>query len=139
MGFRVSKPKPAFVTVTTVWVSVLFTRLFPKLKDVALSEAAVVGAAMCKEAVALCESEPEDPVIVTLAVPGEALEDAVMVTCPRELAGVRERDDGVAVTPAGSDPIATAMGPSKPSVREVATVRVRPGPPGTTLTVEGAT
>jgi hypothetical protein len=101
---------PVFVTTTAVSVSVLFTRLSPKSKDVVLNEAEVDGAATCKDTVALCESPETVPATAMLAVPGVAFGDAVMVIWPSVLVDVRERVVGDAVTPDGRDPIVTATG-----------------------------
>ena len=130
---------PVFVTTTAVSVSVLFTRLSPKSKDVVLNEAEVDGAATCKDTVALCESPEPVPATAMLVVPGVAFGDAVMVIWPSVLVDVRERVVGDAVTPEGRDPIVTATAALKPLVGEIATFNVCEAPPGVTLTVEGAT
>ena len=73
---------PVLVTTATVWVSILLTRLFPKLKAEVLNDAVVTGVAIAREMAALCMSVPDVPVRAILAVPGVAVDDADMLICP---------------------------------------------------------
>jgi hypothetical protein len=78
-GLMVNIAVPALVTTTAVWVSVLLTRLSPKLKDVVLNVAMVTGEAIVNDTAALCIRSPDVPVRVMLAVPGLAAEEAEML------------------------------------------------------------
>ena len=90
----------------------LFTRLFPKSKAVALNEAVVTRVAIVTEVLAVRVSVPEVAVRAMLAMPDVAFEDADMLIFAGEPAA-RDRIDGVAMTPAGSDPTVIATPPGK--------------------------
>ena len=130
---------PVFVTVTTDWVTVLLTRLLPKLKEAALNEAVVDngGAALTvNAAVTLWESEPEVPWRAMLAVPAAAVGPAVTVICCSEPA-VIDKVIGVAVTPVGSEPTVTLTFPVNPFVGEALIAIACAAPPGMSVIVEG--
>ena len=74
--------RPVLVTITTGRVTVLFTRLFPKSKAVALKEAVVTGWVTVSVAAALWLSALDVPVREMLLVPATALADAVNLNCP---------------------------------------------------------
>ncbi|HKE96601.1 MAG TPA: hypothetical protein VKB34_19990, partial [Povalibacter sp.] len=83
---------------------------------------------------AVCDNDPDVPVIVTVAAPSVAVDDAVKVS----VAAVPVVDVGLklAVTPLGNPLAVKAMLPVKPPVREIAT-EVVPDAPRSRLSVDG--
>jgi hypothetical protein len=77
-----SSAEPVLVTTTTVWVTVLLTRLSPKSNAVVLRAAVVTGEPTVRAVEALWLSVPDVPVREIFAVPGCALADALILICP---------------------------------------------------------
>ena len=127
--------------MTTDWVAVLLTILFPKLNELPLKAALVesgdAAALTVTDAVTLWLSEPEVPWSEMLAFPAAAVGVAVTLICCRP-PGIMERVIGVAVTPLGKEPTATFTLPVKPFDGEAVTATVCAGAPGVIVSVEGA-
>ena len=84
----------------------------------------------------VCDSIPDDPESVTVALPAAALEEAVSVVfCA--VPGERLRVAGLAVTPVGSPDNVTATIPENPLIGLAVTLTSCPPPPGIRLTEEG--
>jgi len=110
-------------------VTVLPTRLLPKSKLFVLIVALDIAGAIEREAVDVCVSEPSAPVTVMVAPEVvAAAAEAVRVNCP-SCPGVSEREEGVAVTPAGSPLSETVTGSEKPFTPAVVTLSERDEPP----------
>lgn len=132
VGLMLRLVVPVFVTETTVCVTVLLTRLFPKSKNVVLSVAeagAGSGWPIIKVELVEDESDPDVPVTVIVAVPGVVLEDAVREIC-WSVPGVSEREDGDAETPVGRELIDTDTGLENPFMGTAEIVISCAEPPG---------
>jgi hypothetical protein len=131
---------PVFVTVTTDCVTVLLSRLLPKLKELPLKAAfvevgGVVGLTV-RAVVMLWLSEPDVPWSDMVALPAAAAGVAVTLICCSP-PGAMDNVIGVAVTPLGKAPTATLTFPAKPFVGEELTVRFCAAPPGAIVTDAG--
>jgi antitoxin (DNA-binding transcriptional repressor) of toxin-antitoxin stability system len=106
---RVTVPLKPPDSSRTMWVVAELGRRM--VSDDGDGARAMLGTSTVRVTVVLAASEPETPLIVTVEIPGMALEDAVKTS---ELLAVAEAGVKATVTPAGSPLAVSATAPEKP-------------------------
>jgi hypothetical protein len=110
---------PPTLVMVRVVVVVPFSSTVNELGDNDMVKFGVLDEVTVSEIVAVCEVEPEVPVIVTVAVPTVAVEEAVSVRVEVALpfaGGVTGFVENVAVTPEGRPLALSVVAESKPPV-----------------------